>query len=500
MAQSHAWGAVLSGVRATIIGVEVDIAAGLPSIGVIGLAHTAVGEARWRIRSAFGVAGIPWPMCRVTVSLTPADLPKRGAGLDLAIAVGLLRAADHVPSDGGGIFLGELGLDGTIRHIPGTIAAAVAARAQGIDTVTVPVSAAAEASAIPDIQVIAVRDLDHLRAVLRGEESGAAWPGESTSTTSLVPDLSDVRGHQLGRFGLEVAAAGAHHMGLLGPPGVGKTLLAERLPGVLPDLDIDDAIEATTIASLAGLLPAGSSLVRRPPFQSPHHSASPTALLGTIRSQLVLPGAVTLAHGGVLFLDEAPEFARPSLEGLRQPLESGTLSIARAGAMATVPARIQLILAANPCPCGLGVDRGEQCTCTPMAKRRYRARLSGPLLDRIDVRLTLAPPARGDRPGECSTVVAARVATARHRAAHRFIHQPWSVNARIPTGALRGDYSPDPAGCALLEDQEAMSARGVDRVARMAWTICDLRGGDRVTRDDVATALVLRGGADDDVA
>ena len=500
MPQSQVWGAVLSGVHATVIGVEVDIAAGLPSIGVIGLAHTAVGEARWRIRSAFGVAGIPWPMCRVTVSLTPADLPKRGAGLDLAIAVALLRAADHIPADGGGLFLGELGLDGTIRHIPGTIAAAVAARTAGISTITVPVSAAAEADAIPDIRVIAVRDLGHLCAVLRGEESGAEWPREVTSTVPVAPDLGDVRGHQLGRFGLEVAAAGGHHMGLLGPPGVGKTLLAERLPGVLPELDIDEAIEATTIASLAGLLPPGSSLVRRPPFQAPHHSASPTALLGTIRSQVVLPGAVTLAHGGVLFLDEAPEFARPSLEGLRQPLESGNLSIARAGAMATVPARIQLVLAANPCPCGLGVDRGEQCTCTPMAKRRYRAKLSGPLLDRIDVRLTLAAPARGDQAGECSAVVASRVAEARKRAAQRFTSEPWSVNARIPTGALRAGYCPDAAGCELLEDQETMSARGVDRVARMAWTICDLRGGDRATRDDVATALLLRGGGDDDVA
>lgn len=500
MPQSHVWGAVLSGVRATVIGVEVDIAAGLPSIGVIGLAHTAVGEARWRIRSAFGVAGIPWPMCRITVSLTPADLPKRGAGLDLAIAVGMLRAANHVPPDGGGLFLGELGLDGTIRHIPGSIAAAVAARSEGIDTITVPVSAAAEAASIPDIQVIAVRDLEHLCAVLRDEEPGAQWPHDAMPTIPAGPDLSDVRGHQLGRFGLEVAAAGGHHMGLLGPPGVGKTLLAERLPGVLPDLAIDEAIEATTIASLAGLLPPGSCLMRRPAFQAPHHSASPTALLGTIRSQQVLPGAVTLAHGGVLFLDEAPEFARPSLEGLRQPLESGTLCIARAGAMAIVPARIQLVLAANPCPCGLGVDRGEQCTCTPMAKRRYRARLSGPLLDRIDVRLTLTAPARGDRAGECSAVVSDRVAAARQRAAHRFTEEPWSVNARIPTGALRGGYSPDRAGCDLLDGQETMSARGVDRVARMAWTICDLRGGDRVTRDDVATALVLRGGADDDMA
>ncbi len=500
MSQSRVWGAVLSGVRGTVIGVEVDIAQGLPSIGIIGLAHTAVGEARWRIRSAFGAVGIAWPMSRITISLTPADLPKRGAGLDLAIAVGLLRASDDVPPGTGELFIGELGLDGSIRHIPGTIAAAVAARAEGIATVVVPVSAAAEAAAIPGVSVHAVRDLEHLRDFLRGQAPGAQWPTGNAPAPPSVPDLTDVRGHQLGRFGLEVAAAGGHHMSLLGPPGVGKTLLAERLPGVLPDLDVDAAIEATTIASLAGLLSQGSSLIRRPPFQAPHHSASATALLGTIRGGHILPGAVTLAHSGVLFLDEAPEFARPSLEGLRQPLESGILTIARAGAMATVPARIQLILAANPCPCGLGADRGEHCTCTPMAKRRYGARLSGPLLDRIDVRLHMTAPARGDRAGESSAVVASRVLAARHRAARRFTEQPWSINAQIPTGALHGDYAPEPAGCDLLDEQRAVSARGIDRVARMAWTLCDLRGAGRPSRDDVATALVLRGSSDDAVA
>lgn len=500
MSQSRVWGAVLSGVRGTVVGVEVDIAQGLPSIGVIGLAHTAVGEARWRIRSAFGAVGIPWPMCRITISLTPADLPKRGAGLDLAIAVGLLRAAKIVPPASGELFVGELGLDGTIRHVPGTIAAAVAARTAGIHTIVVPVSAASEAAAIPDVTVRAVYDLEHVRDLLRGERPGAPWSDEPEPSMPPVPDLADVRGHQVGRFGLEVAATGGHHISLLGPPGVGKTLLAERLPGVLPDLDVDDAIEVTTIASLAGVLRHGSSLIRRPPFQAPHHSASPTALLGTIRSGQVLPGAVTLAHGGVLFLDEAPEFARPSLEGLRQPLEAGSLAIARAGAVATVPARIQLVLAANPCPCGLGVDRGEHCTCTPTAKRRYRARLSGPLLDRIDVRLHLSAPAHGDRAGESSAAVAERVMAARTRAAHRFIEEPWSVNAHIPTGSLHGAYLPEPGGCVVLEEQRTMSARGRDRVVRMAWSICDLRGADRPSADDVSTALLLRGGVDDNVA
>lgn len=493
------WGAVLTGVRATVIGVEVDIAQGLPSVGVIGLAHTAVGEARWRIRSAFGAVGIPWPLGRVTISLTPADLPKRGAGLDLAIAVGLLRAGDHTPASGDELFLGELGLDGSIRHIPGAIAAAVAARGVGLDTIIVPVSAAREAAAIPGVRVIAVRDLAHVRAVLQDEAPDATWTAQPQPALPRGPDLADVRGQELGRFGLEVAAAGGHHMSVVGAPGVGKTLLAERLPGILPDLDVEEAIEATTIASLAGAMPAGASLMWRPPFQSPHHSASSTALLGTIRGDQVLPGAVTRAHAGVLFLDEAPEFARPSLEGLRQPLESGELLIARAGSMVMVPARFQLIIAANPCPCGLGVDRGEHCTCTPMAKRRYRARLSGPLLDRIDVRLNLVAPAHGERPGEASAAVAERVAEARQCSARRFSQLPWSTNARIPPGDLRRDYPPDSPGCDLLDAQHALSARGHDRVVRLAWTVCDLRTGNRPSRDDVATALMLRGSVDDHV-
>jgi magnesium chelatase family protein len=491
---AHAWGAVLTGVEASLIKAEVDIAQGLPGVGVIGLAHTAVGEARWRIRSAFGSCGIRWPLARITINLAPADLPKRGTGLDLAIAVGLLRALDEVPDAPDGVFLGELGLDGALRHVPGAIAGAAAARRCGLTDIFVPVSAAAEANAVPGMTVTAVRDLDHCRAILRGTAHGDTWQVATPLPCPDERDFADVRGHELARFGLEVAAAGEHHVCMIGPPGIGKTMLAERLPGLLPELSADAALEVTTIASLHGDLPAGAGLLTRPPFQAPHHAASQAALLGTIRGGLAIPGAVTRAHRGVLFLDEAPEFARPTLEGLRQPLESGVVTIARAGGVVTLPARTHLVLAANPCPCGLGVDDGRECRCAPTAVQRYRARLSGPLLDRIDVRLRLGVPARGALPGETTALMGERVMAARLRAAHRFRHESWSTNRDIPPRRLRTDLAPD-AG-ELLNDHR--SWRGADRTARMSWTICDLRGGQRPNRDDVASAIVLRDS--DDVA
>lgn len=496
MALAQVWGAVLVGMRGELVRVEVDISTGLPSVGIVGLPDAAVGEARWRIRSAFGATGVVWPLTRITVGLSPADLPKRGASLDLAIAIGLMRAQNLVNVDDPEhtCFFGELGLDGVIRHVRGAIAAATAARAAGFTHLMTGAESAQEAAIIPGIRVHAVRDLPHAVAVLGHHAPGITLIPAPAVLREESLDLADVRGQPLARFALEVVAAGGHHLGLLGPPGVGKTMLAERLCSILPDLTDEDAITVTTHASLAGLLPPGHGLLTRPPFQAPHHSASPTALLGTIRGSHVVPGAVTLAHGGVLFLDEAPEFARPSLEGLRQPLESGQITIARAGAAEQVPARFQLVLAANPCPCGHGVDQGEQCTCTPMAKRRYRARLSAPLMDRVDARLTLRPPTADTSPQETSSVVASRVREARNRAEHRFRHDPWHLNASLPTRALRGPYAPSSHGAHMVAAlEEHLSLRGVDRVLRMAWTITDLQGDQRPCRDHIATALALRG-------
>jgi magnesium chelatase family protein len=499
MALAQVWGAVLFGMRGELVRVEVDISTGLPSVGIVGLPDAAVGEARWRIRSAFGAMGVQWPLTRITVGLSPADLPKRGASLDLAIAIGLMRAQHHVQVDDAEhtCFFGELGLDGALRHVRGAIAAAAAARAAGFRHVVTGAESAQEAAVIPGIRIHAVRDLAHAVALLGHGAPGIVLTRSVPVTDNDSIDLADVRGQALARFALEVVAAGGHHLGLLGPPGVGKTMLAERLSGILPDLTDEEAITVTTHASLAGLLPPGHGLLTRPPFQAPHHSASPTALLGTIRGSQVIPGAVTLAHGGVLFLDEAPEFARPSLEGLRQPLESGRITIARAGAAEQVPARFQLVLAANPCPCGHGVDRGAQCTCTPMAKRRYRARLSAPLMDRVDARLTLQPPIADTSPQETSAAVADRVREARNRAEHRFQHDPWHLNAALPARELRGTYAPSAEGLRMVTTlEEQLSMRGVDRVLRMAWTITDLQGDQRPGRDHIATALALRGEGD----
>lgn len=494
-------GVVVSGVAGLVISVEVEVAQGLPSVGVIGLADAAVGESRWRVRSAIGNAGCRWPVARVTIGLSPADIPKHGTSLDLPIAVGVLLATEQIPKDCArdATFIGELGLDGALRPYRAALPAAIAAKLSGISRVYVAPGSARQVSVVPGVEVVVIRDLRQLVSVLRGEASGDAIPeADPIDPVAATLDMRDIRGHAHGRFALEVAAAGAHHLSLLGPPGVGKTMLAERLPTILPDLDEQTAIDVTSIHAVAGRLPLASGLVCRPPFQAPHHSASATALLGTVRGRHAIPGALTLAHGGVLFLDEAPEFSRPCLEGLRQPMESGTVRIMRATESVDLPARFQLVLAANPCPCGNGIGKGASCKCTAMAKRRYGERLSGPLRDRIDIRLEVLRPTMGELAGpvaDSSLQIAGRVGGARARAAHRFSELPWSVNSQLPPGELRRKWAPDPGGCALLIEAErgGLSLRGADRVVRVAWTLADLCGVDLPSRDHIAMALGLRG-------
>jgi magnesium chelatase family protein len=337
-------------------------------------------------------------------------------------------------------------------------------------------------------------------AVLCGEsEEVCARSGATGSIGPIAgPDLRDVRGHAHGRLALEVAAAGGHHVALVGSPGVGKTLLAERLPGILPDLGDEDALEVAALYSVAGQL-RPAAMFARPPVQAPHHSASSAAVLGAVHGSRVGPGAATLAHRGVLFLDEAPEFARPALEGLRQPLESGSISLARSGWAGRLPARFQLVVAANPCPCGHRSGSGAGCSCAPAAVRRYASRLSGPLLDRIDIRLVVGRPSDAELDqaddADCSDVVRARVTAARLRSATRFADRPWRANADIPAGELRRNWRPDAAGAELLRsfDRRAANLRGPDRVLRMAWTLADLGGRPRPVADDIAVALGLRG-------
>jgi magnesium chelatase family protein len=502
-------GVVIDGVRGVMVRVEVAVSDGLPSVGVVGLPDASVAESRWRARCAVEASGQAWPNRRITVSLSPAEVRKHGAGLDLPIAVGVLVGASARPPDRLATtgFIGELGLDGRLRRSAGLLAAVLAARAAGLAAVVVPAEGTADLAKVPGIVVTRARDLAQVCAFLAGaEEASSTAPDHEESTAGPAVgappcdplDLRDVRGHDLPRWALEVAAAGGHHLALVGPPGVGKTLLAQRLPGILPPLTEDRSLEVAAIHSVAGL-PRSSLLLAEPPIASPHHSASAAALLGSARGGRVTPGSVTLAHHGVLFLDEAPEFTRPALEGLRQPLESGQVSLARTGWSGTLPARFQLVLAANPCPCGLRIGTGAGCSCSPTAVRRYSARLSGPLMDRIDIRLPVGRPTAMELEStaspETSAQVGDRIRAARDRMARRFAECPWRLNAEVPTGDLRRVWSPTPEGAALLRDFERRSSnlRGVDRVLRMAWTLADLRGVDRPDRDDIAGALSLRG-------
>ncbi len=500
MTTAHAWGFVLNGVIGERVRIEVDISQGLPSVGVIGLADTTIGESRWRIRSAFSNSDAQWPSARMTIALSPADLPKQGSGLDLAIAAAILAATGQAGIRENTAFIGELGLDGSVRGVRGAIAAAAAARRSGLTCVVVSGDNAREVSSIPGLSVIIIRDLVHLIEVLAGRDQSAEMPESSVlPALDVEPDLADVRGHAYARFALEVAAAGGHHVSMLGAPGVGKTLLARRLPGLLPDLGEADSIDVTTIHSLAGRLLSGTGLVTRPPLAAPHHSATPPAMTGTARGRQVTPGVLTMAHGGVLFMDEAPEFSRHVLEVMREPIETGSIMVTRAAGVIELPARFQLILASNPCPCGHAIGRGDLCTCTSLTRRRYAERLSGPLMDRVDVRVVVTRPSEAEllatTAGESSAVVAARVAEARDRAALRFAECGWSVNSAIPTRALRGDFAPTSDAVDLLRtaEQGALSLRGSDRVLRVAWTIADCLGADRPDADHVSTALGLRG-------
>lgn len=490
---------VVVGVESRRVVVEADVGSGLPGLTLVGLGDTAVSESRDRVRTAIERSGFTWPRTRVTVALLPASLPKRGSALDAAIAIAILAASGQVPHEAAAAtcILGELGLDGRIHRVPGAIATALSLRGS-TTSLLVPAAVADEAALVPDVRVGGVVDLAHLVGVLRGDSE--ALPGEAARPPDDAGDvdLADVRGQAEARFALEVCAAGSHHLSMVGVPGVGKTLLAERIPGILPPLDDATALEVTAIRSVAGHPPDG--LLRRAPFEAPHHTASTVAIIGGGAAGRIRVGAATLAHHGILFLDEAPEFSRTVLNALRQPLESGEIRIARAEAAATLPARFTLVVAANPCPCGQGMGMGSTCRCSGPERRRYAAKLSGPVMDRIDVRVALERPRLADLagPGEATAVVAQRVLAARDRAAHRWMSAgvPWRVNAAASGRWLRDHGSAEPAGVRLLRsalDRGGLSMRGADRVLRVAWTLADLRGGDRPGIDDVAGAMALRG-------
>ncbi|MCL2875074.1 MAG: YifB family Mg chelatase-like AAA ATPase [Betaproteobacteria bacterium] len=488
----------LDGLAAPEVTVEVHLANGMPSFTLVGLPDTEVREARDRVRAALLISRFEFPQRRITVNLAPADLPKEGGRFDLPIALGILAASRQIPARAleGQEFCGELSLDGSLRGIRGALAAALATRRAG-RALFLPRSNADEAALARGVTIQAADSLLTICAHLTGQviiqPHAAPVTTDAEATESGMPDLLDVRGQFQARRALEVAAAGAHSLLLYGPPGTGKSMLARRLPGLLPPLDEDEALESAAVYSIVGSFDAKRWRIR--PFRSPHHSASAAALIGG--GSVPMPGEISLAHHGILFLDEFPEFDRRVLESMREPLETGVVCVSRARQRAEFPARFQLVAAMNPCPCGYAGHPARACTCTPAQVANYHARLSGPMLDRIDLIIEVPPVPYSDlagRPaGESSATVRTRVALARERQ----ISRQGAPNARLEAGQVEKHCAPDAAGAALAETamhRLNLSARAYHRVLRVARTLADLSGDERPGAKHMAEAIQYRRG------